>query len=75
LGLQPARQAACLRTLYDQGYQRVFCTVLPENRAAFSSLFKVGYRRIGMVGYVGLGRWRWPFYRAEKGNSPPAGLR
>jgi GNAT superfamily N-acetyltransferase len=75
LGLQPARQAVCLRALHDRGYRRAFCTVLPESRAAFSSLSKVGYQRIGVIGYVGLGRWRWSFYRAAAGGKPPAGLR
>jgi GT2 family glycosyltransferase/SAM-dependent methyltransferase/ribosomal protein S18 acetylase RimI-like enzyme len=44
------------------GYRRLLAVVLPENRAAFRPVQKSGYNRAGVMGYVGLARWRRHFY-------------
>jgi hypothetical protein len=47
--------------------------VLPHNAAALRSLDKVGYRRIGAIGWVRIGGWWLNFVRTQPEASPPAG--
>ena len=42
---------------------RAVCTCLPENRAAWRSIEKGGFRPAGKAGWVGLGPWRRTFVR------------
>jgi GNAT superfamily N-acetyltransferase len=65
-----------LARLREAGHRRTLGLVLPENTAGFSPAGKLGYRRIGVVHGVGLGRrrriitvldrelawrcWKWP---------------
>jgi hypothetical protein len=64
-----------IKALRGQGYRRALCAVLPENRLAFLPVHRVGYQRIGVMGYMSLWRWRWSFYRADARARPPGGLR
>jgi SAM-dependent methyltransferase/GNAT superfamily N-acetyltransferase len=74
LDLAGARVAMMARWLRARGYRRLLAAVLPENRAAFRPLEKVGYRRIGWIGVVRLGRWRktvGAFPGAAHDSTPP----
>jgi GNAT superfamily N-acetyltransferase len=72
----PARVLKTVRYFRDRGYRRLLAAILPENRSSLHLGDKVGWDRIGMIGYVGLGPWRHAFCRIERGASPPgrAGL-
>ncbi len=77
LGVSPARMLEMIRYFRDRGYRCQFAANLPENRSGVRQGEKVGgRRRIGVIGYVGLGPWRHVFCRMERGASPPgrAGL-
>jgi len=49
------------RELRNGGYRRLVAVVVPENRAAFRPLEKIGYHPTGMMGYVQFGPWRLEF--------------
>jgi GNAT superfamily N-acetyltransferase len=77
LGAAAARMIEMMRCFRDRGYRRLFAAILPENRSGLRLDEKAGWsRRIGVIGYVGLGPWRHVFCRIERGASPPgrAGL-
>jgi RimJ/RimL family protein N-acetyltransferase len=77
LGASPARTREMMRYFRDRGYRCLLGAILPENRSSLRLAEKVGrYRRIGVIGYVGLGPWRHVFCRIERDASPPgrAGL-
>ena len=77
LGVSPARLLEVVRYFRDRGYRCLLGAILPENRSSLREGEKVGWdRRIGVIGYVGLGPWRHVFCRIERGASPPgrAGL-
>jgi GNAT superfamily N-acetyltransferase len=59
------REAA--RHFRASGYRRLVAVVVPENHAAFRPLEKAGYRSVGTMGYIGLGRWRCHFRRGQRG--------
>jgi GNAT superfamily N-acetyltransferase len=71
LGIGPALRGRLARDLRDSGYRRLLATVGPENAPAIRLVEKLGYRRIGTMGYAGLGGWRRPFCRARDGALPP----
>jgi GNAT superfamily N-acetyltransferase len=75
LGASPVRILEMAGYFRDRGYRRLLAAVLPENRSSFRSWSRVGYRRVGLIGFVGLGPWRRAFCRAERGGAPgrPAG--
>ena len=50
--------AGCFR---GRGYWRLLAAVLPEDRSSLRSWGRVGYRRVGLIGFVGLGPWRRAF--------------
>jgi GNAT superfamily N-acetyltransferase len=66
----PLRTARAIRHASGLGYRRVLATFLPENRPALPLWNRVGYRPIGMVGYVKLGPWRLDFLRMRPGSPP-----
>lgn len=63
-GISPAVGTRFARALADEGARRVLAAVLRESREGTRAYEKVGYRRIGRVGYVKLGPWRKDFLRA-----------
>jgi hypothetical protein len=52
------RATVMLRHFRELGYRRLIAVVVPENKAAFRSPEKAGYRRLGVVGYIKIGPWR-----------------
>ena len=42
----------------DRGYHRLAAIVIPENKPAFGSFERSGYRRIGRIGSLRIGPWR-----------------
>lgn len=52
------RAAVMLQHFRDLGYRRLVAVVVPENKAAFRSPDKAGYRPIGVIGYIKIGPWR-----------------
>jgi hypothetical protein len=60
-GISAASQARLFETLRDEGFERSIRAVLPENRAAVADAVRAGYRPLGRIGYVKLGRWRRAF--------------
>jgi hypothetical protein len=62
-GVSPLRARALGLHFHAHGFRGVVTAVRPENRAGFRPLQKVGTRPVGVIGYVGIGPWRWPFYR------------
>lgn len=62
-GASPFRALAMGDHLRARGYRRVLTAVHPENRRGFRPLEKVGTRRVGVIGYFGIGPWRWQFSR------------
>lgn len=61
--LATTRLAWVMRHLRDAGYRRLLAAVVPENRPGFRTIEKMGYRVVGIAGYVRLGRWRRTFWR------------
>lgn len=50
----------------ERGYRRFVAILMPENKPAFGPIEKIGYRRIGTLGYVKLGPWRRLFCRVNQ---------
>jgi RimJ/RimL family protein N-acetyltransferase len=65
-GASAARILAMAAYFRDRGCRRLLSTVLPENGSSFRAWARVGYRRVGLIGFVGLGPWRHAFYRTER---------
>jgi len=61
--LSPLRALAMGRFYRERGYRRLLTSVHPENRVGFRPLEKVGTRRVGWIGFIGIGPWRWHFLR------------
>lgn len=59
----PIRALALGEHFRSRGYRRIVTAVRPENTVGFRPLEKVGTLRVGVVGYVGVGRLRWHFCR------------
>ena len=72
-GMTPATRAPHLLLARDRGYRRLLATLLPENRRALRTPEQLGYRVIGRLGYVGVGRWRRRFCRLRPGAEPAGG--
>lgn len=64
-GATDARAVALMRAAHQAGYRRLLAAVLPENEAGLGSPRRFGYHPIGVVGFVGLGRWRRHFCRVH----------
>ncbi len=65
-GASPLRALVLGRHFRAHGYQSVLTAVHPENTAGFRPLEKVGARRVGVIGYIGIGPWRWHFCRRAR---------
>jgi GNAT superfamily N-acetyltransferase len=52
------RATYMLRYFRDLGYRRFVAVVVPENKAAFRSPDKAGYRPIGVLRSIRIGPWR-----------------
>jgi len=61
-GAASIRSVEMMRYFRELGYQRLLGAVSPEDRSAFRQ--NVGYRRIGVIGYIALGPWRRAFRRS-----------
>jgi GNAT superfamily N-acetyltransferase len=70
-GVGPALRAEVARMLSEAGDRRLLATVHPENAPAIRLVEKLGYRRIGTIGYFGAGPWRKDFCRMRAGESRP----
>ena len=64
--LSPLRAVIMGRHYHEQGYRRVLTAVHPENRVGFRPLEKVGTRPVGLIGYAGIGPFRWHFCRGRE---------
>jgi hypothetical protein len=62
--ITPVRSGLTLRALGEQGFVRAIAFVLPENRPIHKAVEKVGWRRFGTAGFVGIGPARIEFVRA-----------
>ncbi len=56
--ISAVRAVVMLRHFRELGYRRLVAVVVPENKAAFRSPDKAGYRPIGVIGYIRIGPWR-----------------
>ena len=66
-GVAGAVGSRLAHALAGEGYRRILAGVLRENHAGTRAYEKVGYRRVGRIGYVGVGRWRRHYRRIEPG--------
>lgn len=62
-GITAARSTVALRLARDEGHRSIIGIVMPENRAAFGPARKMGFAPCGVIGWVGVGRWRYEFDR------------
>ena len=60
-GVSGAAGTRLAHALADEGCRRILAGVLMENHAGKRAYEKAGYRRVGSIGYVGLGPWRRAF--------------
>jgi hypothetical protein len=61
LNISSVRSLYMHRYLRDAGYKRLVGIALPENTANLRRMKRAEYRRIGVMGVIRLGPWRWPF--------------
>jgi GNAT superfamily N-acetyltransferase len=60
----PAARSAYMRqTLHRLGYRRSVVVVAPENRPAYRAVEKAGYRRVGLLRTIWIGKWQQQFGR------------
>lgn len=70
-GVGPALRAWVARELRQEGLSRLFATVDPDNAPAIRLVEKLGYRRIGTLGWLGVGARRTDFCRIRSDAEPP----
>ncbi|MEO8575723.1 MAG: class I SAM-dependent methyltransferase [Gemmatimonadales bacterium] len=68
-GIFPALTSSMHRHYRDEGKHRSICFTGPENLPAM--IADTGYRRIGLIGYVGIGSKRRQFFRIDKSEKAP----
>lgn len=68
-----ARSAYMARFLWTAGYRRTIAVVVPENRPALRAVEKAGYRPVGVMGYIKLGKWRHDFCRVRRSPETQSG--
>lgn len=61
--VSPAAGAALAAALAEEGVERQFAAVLPDNPLGIRAFEQAGYRRIGRIGYIRVGRRRRDFVR------------
>lgn len=61
--------------LRAMGCRRLIATQLPENANQGRRATRLGYQRLGVIGWVGLGSWRRIFVRQRPDLHAPIGLR
>ena len=61
--VSPAAGAALAHALAAEGVERQLGGVHPENKLGIRAYEQAGYRRVGTIGYVRLGRWRRDYVR------------
>jgi ribosomal protein S18 acetylase RimI-like enzyme len=71
LGVGPELRAWVVNRLREDGFRRLLATVSPDNRSAVRLVEKLGYRRVGTIGYLGAGGRRRDFVRLRPGALPP----
>lgn len=64
--ISPAVRTEMIRYFRAAGYRRMILGIVPENSPNLRAVRKVGFRAFGMRGYVGIGPWRWNFYRTSR---------
>jgi SAM-dependent methyltransferase/ribosomal protein S18 acetylase RimI-like enzyme len=69
LGVHPALTSEMHRYYRTAGKRRSICFTGPENMPAMTA--KTGYRRIGIIGYVGIRTIRHHFRRMDRGELAP----
>jgi RimJ/RimL family protein N-acetyltransferase len=62
-GVSGAAGTRLAHALAGEGCRRIVAGVLRENDAGNRAYEKAGYRRVGRIGYVGIGPWRREFRR------------
>jgi GNAT superfamily N-acetyltransferase len=68
-GVASLRSVEMMRYFRERGYRRLLGAVSPENRSAFRQ--NVGYRRVGVIGFLGVGPWHRAFCRTNQPTRPP----
>jgi SAM-dependent methyltransferase/GNAT superfamily N-acetyltransferase len=68
-GLPAAITSEMHRWCRAHGFTRVIGFTIPENRPAMTN--SIGYRSIGVIGYVGFRKFRRPFCRMNPGERAP----
>ena len=68
LGVASVRGVEMMRYFRDRGYRRLLGVISAADRSAFRE--NLGYRRIGVMGYIGLGPWWHRLCRMEPGVLP-----
>lgn len=71
LGIGSAQRAYMASHLREEGFRRLLSTIYPENRPSLRMVEKLGYRRIGLIGYASVGPWRRDFCRMRDGALAP----
>ncbi len=54
------------RLLRADGYRRLWAIIVPENKPGLQLVYKAGYRRRGIMGYIRLGKWQYDFVRWDR---------
>jgi hypothetical protein len=67
LRIAPAVGSRLSRLLAGEGIDTLVAAVLTENRAGMANVLRLGYRRAGLVGRVGIGPVRRGFRRSPRG--------
>lgn len=62
-GVAAAALTRLHRQLSAEGYRRSVILIVPENRPAFGTAYKSGYRRVALLGRARIGPWRRHFTR------------
>lgn len=68
-GVFPALTSEMHRFYQKSGKRRSICFTVPENKPAM--IANTGYRKIGIIGYVGIGGLRHHFCRLDRGEQAP----
>jgi GNAT superfamily N-acetyltransferase len=68
--LQPVLMAWLFERHRALGFEMASRAVMPENRSQIRSCGRAGFRRVGTIGYLRLGPWRWDFTRGESEHLP-----